>query len=101
MKITNREEYIIHRNVYRSLANFLMVIRLLSIIVILVLVIFASAYSFIGKEFKETFLKASDILRWLVYVCVALWIALKIIVVYYKNNLKSAKTRINDIVDEV
>ena len=101
MKITNREEYIKHRNVYRSLANFLMVIRLLSIIVILVLVIFASAYSFIGKEFKETFLKASDFLRWLVYVCVALWIALKIIVVYYKNNLKSAKTRINDIVDEV
>ena len=101
MKITNREEYIKHRNVYRSLANFLMVIRLLSIIVILVLVIFASAYSFIGKEFKEIFLKASDILRWLVYVCVALWIALKIIVVYYKNNLKSAKTRINDIVDEV
>ena len=101
MKITNREEYIKHRNVYRSLANFLMVIRLLSIIVILVLVVFASAYSFIGKEFKETFLKASDILRWLVYVSVALWIALKIIVVYYKNNLKSAKTRINDIVDEV
>ena len=101
MKITDRKEYIKHRNVYRSLNNFLMITRLITIFSILVLFVFATAYSFIGKAIEDTYQSAAVALRWLIYIFIALWIILKLVVVHYRNNLKSAKLRLNDIVDEV
>ena len=101
MQINDRKEYLKHRNVYRSVNNFLMITRLITIMAILVLIIFATAYSFVGKAIEETYNMATIALRWLIYIFIALWIILKLVVVYYRNNLKSAKLRLNDIVDEV
>ena len=58
-------------------------------------------FSLVGESFEEKYNNICEVLRWLIYVSVAIWIVIKVIVVYYKRNLQRAKNKIYDIVDEV
>lgn len=101
MKILDRETYVKHRTNYRIINSLLMVIRLVSVIFITALFILAIIFSLVGESFEEKYNNISEVLRWLIYVSVAIWIVIKVIVVYYKRNLQRAKNKIYDIVDEV
>mgnify|MGYP003300274690 CR=1 FL=1 len=101
MKIEDRKTYVKHRDTYRIINSLLMVIRLISVTFITIFIIMAIVYSVVGESFKENYFNITDVLRWVIFVSIIIWIGMKIITVYYRNNLRRAKNKIHDVVDEV
>ena len=101
MKIEDRKTYVKHRDTYRIINSLLMVIRLISVTFITIFIIMAIVYSVVGESFKENYFNITNVLRWVIFVSIIIWIGVKIITVYYRNNLRRAKNKIHDVVDEV